>query len=220
MAQLGTVVASAGALAALALLTGVLAIHSQAQQRILGLRVDQLATNRALEAAAAADLIAFEDPCFHDRLQCAVHASRGRPVLLVLTLTTLVRATVSTLAVAAAFLTVARWLLPFLALVLLPMLYAARNTRQARYRLHLELSEIRRTRACLERLLTSRDDAKEIRAVGPAPSLQRRWPRGNVTVKLAIFARHAGLVMVKVALTDSHHERSQITSAAAATVPR
>nr|WP_223184553.1 ABC transporter ATP-binding protein [Streptomyces sp. CBMA152] len=67
------------------------------------------------------------------------------------------------------------WLLPALLLITLPVLRTARRVRQARYGLHLDLAENRRTRQYTEQLLTSRESAPEIRAFGLGPLLRQRW---------------------------------------------
>jgi ATP-binding cassette, subfamily B, bacterial len=67
------------------------------------------------------------------------------------------------------------WLLPFTALSVLPVLKAARDERNADYRLHGRLAEGRRVREYLEQLLAGQDAAKEIRALGLGDTLQDRW---------------------------------------------
>ncbi|MFF4740831.1 ATP-binding cassette domain-containing protein [Streptomyces sp. NPDC001262] len=174
----GRLLPSAGAVAgvaAMALAGGLLRVVVQNVQRVLRLNVDRLATQQVLDAAMAADLATFEEPDFHDRLQRAVSASRFQPLLLVVTLTSLVRTAVSLLAVAVSFAVLAWWLLPSLLLIALPVLRNARRVRRARHDLHLSLAENRRVRQYAEQLLTGREEAPEIRAFGIGPALRRRW---------------------------------------------
>src|SRR5690606_13457583 len=77
--------------------------------------------------------------------------------------------------VSAAFAVMAWWLLPFAALGAVPTLRAARAERDASYGLHRDLAENRRVREYFERLMTGRDEAKEVRALDLGPALTARW---------------------------------------------
>lgn len=156
-------------------ISGVLRLINQAWQRILGLKLDRRIIALVLRSAAAAELATFERPAFHDRLQRAVFASRSQPMVLIAILSTVLQATLGVLAVAGAFALMAWWLLPLCALSVLPILRTARDERDARYGLHIELAEPRRVREYLERLLTGRDEAKEVRAFGLGRVLRERW---------------------------------------------
>ncbi|MER8072344.1 ABC transporter ATP-binding protein [Streptomyces sp. NPDC094034] len=156
-------------------LGGTLQIVSAARQRILAAQVDRHVIAMVLRAAVHAELPEFEEPEFHDRLQRAVFASRSEPAMVVTTMASLLQAALTAVAVTAAFVLMAWWLLPFAALTALPALRAARNERNARYGLHHDLAENRRVRDYLERLLTGREEAKEIRALGLGQLLRSRW---------------------------------------------
>lgn len=156
-------------------LAGVAQLVGGARQRLLTSRVDRHVIALVLRCAAEAELPRFEDPAFHDRLQRAVFASRSEPAMVVTTLVALCQAVLTAAAVAAAFLVMAWWLLPFALLAALPALRAARDERDARYRLHRELAENRRLRDYLEHLLTGRQPAREVRALALGGPLLRRW---------------------------------------------
>ncbi|GLW62549.1 ABC transporter ATP-binding protein [Actinomadura rubrobrunea] len=154
---------------------GVLGSVTTARQRMLSARLDRHVISLVLGAAVRADLPRFEDPAFHDRLQRAVFASRGQPVVVITTLVAVLQALLTAAAVSGAFLAMAWWLLPFAALSAVPTLRAARAERNASYGLHHGLAESRRLRQYFERLMTGRDEAKEVRALDLGPLLHARW---------------------------------------------
>ncbi|MFK4084860.1 ABC transporter ATP-binding protein [Kribbella sp. NPDC020789] len=155
----------------------VLRSISQGWQRVLAVKTDRHLIDLVLRSAGRADLASYDDPAFYDRLQRAIFASRSEPITLVTGLAVFLRAGLGLIAVAGAFLALAWWLLPLCLLALLPVLVAARKERDARYRLHTSLAENRRGREYLERVLTSRDDAKEVKALDLGGTLRDRWSR-------------------------------------------
>ncbi|MGW2511354.1 ABC transporter ATP-binding protein [Streptomyces scopuliridis] len=163
------------ALVLLASVGGILRTVSGGWQRLLTVKIDRHIMARVLAGSARAELARFEDPAFHDRLQRAVFASRSQPVMVVTALIGAVQALLSMVAVGAAFAVMTWWLLPFTALSVLPVLKAARDERDADYRLHGQLAEGRRVREYLEHLLVGRDEAKEIRSLDLGGTLQDRW---------------------------------------------
>ena len=154
---------------------GILRAVAGGRQRVLAAKVDRYAVASVLRTAARAELPEFEDPDFHNRLQRAVFASRAQPAMVVTALAAGLQAVLTVVAVTAVFAALVWWLLPFALLAVLPTLKAARDERGAGYDLHHDLSENRRSRQYLERLLTGRDEAKEIRALGLGPTLRDRW---------------------------------------------
>ncbi|MEU7023655.1 ABC transporter ATP-binding protein [Streptomyces sp. NPDC046203] len=154
---------------------GALRLSGTARMAVLTVKVDHLVASMVLEAAVAAELRQFEDPGFHDRLQRAVFASRRQPALAVVLLVTAFQAALTVLAVGGAFLFMAWWLLPLVLLSAVPALRAAGSQRGAHHDLHHGLSENRRLREYLERLLTGRDEAREIRALDLGGVLTERW---------------------------------------------
>lgn len=154
---------------------GVLRVVSMRIQRMLTVRVDRHTTAMVLRAAAHAELQEFENPEFHDQLQRAIFASRSKLGTLVTVIVAVVQTLLAAVAVASAFLAMAWWLLPLAVVSAVPVLKAARDDRNSRYELHHDLSESRRMREYLERLLTGRDEAKELRALKLGELLHRRW---------------------------------------------
>jgi ATP-binding cassette subfamily B protein len=159
-------------------INGILRNLTQSWQRVLAAETDRHIVSLVLRAATDADLLAFEDPAFYDRLQRATFASRAQPVVLVTGLVVILQAILSTLAIGGAVIVMAWWLLPLCALIPLPLVRAARRERDARFGLHRSLAENRRLREYFERVLTGRDEAKEIRAFDLGDVLHRRWDAG------------------------------------------
>jgi ATP-binding cassette subfamily B protein len=153
----------------------ILQVLSTAGQRLLATKVDRHLIAQVLRTAGAARLAEFENPAFHDRLQRAVSASRHEPAMVVVMLAAMFEAVLTALAVSGAFIVMAWWLLPLTLLAALPVVKAARDERIARYGLHVALGENRRLREYYERLLSSRDDAKEVRALELGETLRTRW---------------------------------------------
>lgn len=174
-ATTATLVPVAAGLVLFGTTNGILRAVGNARQRVLTVQMDRHIIALVLRAATQAELSEFEDPEFHDRLQRAVFASRSQPVLVVTTVVAVLQTTLVLAAVAAAFVVMAWWLLPFALLSAVPAIKAARDERHAGYGLHRGLAENRRIRQYLERLMTGRDEAKEVRAFGLAPVLQARW---------------------------------------------
>ncbi|MGH2944531.1 MAG: ATP-binding cassette domain-containing protein, partial [Solirubrobacteraceae bacterium] len=161
-------------------MSGILRNLAQSWQRVLSTQTDRHIVDLVLRAATDAELLAFEDPEFYDRLQRATFASRAQPVVLVTGLVVILQAVLSTLAIGGTMIVMAWWLLPLCALIPLPLIRAAKRERDARFGLHRSLAENRRRREYLERVLTGRDEAKEIRAFGLGDTLRRRWDAGYV----------------------------------------
>jgi ATP-binding cassette subfamily B protein len=191
---------------ALGSLNGVLRNLTQSWQRVLAAETDRHIVGLVLRAATDADLLDFEDPAFYDRLQRATFASRAQPVVLVTGLVVIFQAVVSTLAIGGAVVVMAWWLLPLCALIPLPLIRAAKRERDARYGLHRSLAEDRRLREYLERVLTGRDEAKEIRAFGLGDTLQDRWEAGyarEIESLIGVQRSHVRSKIVARVLGDS-----------------
>jgi ATP-binding cassette subfamily B protein len=153
----------------------VLRLFSSSRNRVLAAKADRHVISTVLASATKAELARFEDPVFHDALQRAVFASRSQPTMVVAMLVAASQAALTALAVGAAFVVMAWWLLPVAFLSALPVLRAARAERNAGYGLHRRLAEDRRVRQYVEQLLTGRDGAKEVRALDLGRILRARW---------------------------------------------
>jgi ATP-binding cassette, subfamily B, bacterial len=187
-------------------MNGILRNFTQSWQRVLASQTDRHIVALVLRAATDAELLQFEDPAFYDRLQRATFASRAQPVVLVTGLIVILQTILSTLAIGGTVLVMAWWLLPLCALIPLPLIRATKRERDARFGLHRSLAENRRVREYLERVLTGREEAKEIRAFGLSDTLRRRWDTGyarEIESLVGVQHRHVRSKIVARLLGDA-----------------
>lgn len=174
----GTIGDVAPELAALAALTAIASFSSVAameRQRLLGELVGRFASGRILDVAATVELAAFEDPSFHDRLMRASVGAAARPLQLASGLLALVQAAISTGAIAIALLAIEPWLLPAVVVAQIPVWAAgARNSRDL-YRFSYGFTPHDRERAYLQKVLSGKDDAKEVRSFRLGRFLRLRY---------------------------------------------
>ncbi len=147
------------------------------QSRVLGELVARAAYDRVLDVAEAIDLEAFESPSFFDRLRRAQVGGLTRPLQMVNGLGTLTTSVVTLLGIAVALVALQPVLLPFIALGYVPLWYASTRNSKALFQFVLGMTEDDRQRAYLQRILSGRDEAKEVRAFGLAPLLRGRYER-------------------------------------------
>ncbi|MDQ4068021.1 MAG: ABC transporter ATP-binding protein, partial [Actinomycetota bacterium] len=171
------VVPGLAALVGLTVLLNFAAAVQVEQYRVLGELVARTANERVLDAACAVDLEAFEWPGYFDRLQRAQAAALARPLQLVNGLGTLTTSVVTLLGVAVALVALQPILVPFILLGYLPFWYASTRNSKALFQFVLSLTEQDRQRAYLQRVLSGRHEAKEVRAFGLAPLLRARYQR-------------------------------------------
>lgn len=173
----GPVVPGLAALVAITVLLSFASALQVEQTRILGELVARTANERVLDAATSVDLEAFEWPGFFDRLQRAQLAGATRPLQLVNGLGTLTTSVVTLAGVAVALVALQPILVPFILLGYVPLWCASTRNSKALFQFVLEMTEQDRQRAYLQRVLSGRNEAKEVRAFGLAPLLRRRYQR-------------------------------------------
>jgi ATP-binding cassette subfamily B protein len=161
---LGQLIFGLAVLAALGLVTHVLGAVTKAQQAILQVQVGALATDKIAAAASAVDLIRFEDPGFHDRIEQAVWAARGYAGSLLTMLASVLTTFTSAAGVMTGICIFDWWLGPLVTLAAMPALRTSMRRRRAEFALRVELLENRRATDYLTSVLTGRDTAKEVRA--------------------------------------------------------
>jgi len=168
------------ALPALLVLAGATAVSRLAASlagelgRLLGGRVEAFAMCLVADTAAAAPLVDYDRPAFHDRLQRAQLAAMSRPVQMVNSLTGWLGASTTVVGVGAALVSMAPVLVVLLALGALPVWWASRVTSRALYKFSLEQTELDRRRQYWFLVLSHRDHAAEVRAHDLAGELRRR----------------------------------------------
>ncbi|MDQ4145923.1 MAG: ATP-binding cassette domain-containing protein [Actinomycetota bacterium] len=174
---------SAGFVPELAALVAVTVLLSFAgaiqveQSRVLGELVARTAFDRVLDVAGAVDLEAYESPQFFDRLQRAQVGSLTRPMQMVLALGTLITSVIALVGITVALLALQPLLVPFVVLGYAPLWLASTRNSQTLFQFVLRMTEGDRQRMYLQRVLSGRDEAKEIRAFGLGPLLRKRYDR-------------------------------------------
>ncbi len=143
------------------------------RQEILGELMTRHVQSRLLEVTSAADLVAFDTPTFHNRVQ-RMQMSGPQPLNLVFGLSGLIGAVVGIVSVLVALIAIEPVVVPLVLLVFLPAWLAASRRGDAFFRFFWHMTPRDRERNYVAGLLTDRDAAKEIRAFGLAPHLMRR----------------------------------------------
>ncbi len=142
--------------------------------RLLAHLVALHATDAIVRTAIAVDLITYEAPRFHDRLQRAQLAATSRPAMMVQELITTAGAVLSIGGIAVALLLI-QPLFCLLALVAyVPIWFATNRAGRLGYRQSVEQTERLRRQQYLFETLTTKPPAQEIRAFGTGAFLADR----------------------------------------------
>jgi ATP-binding cassette subfamily B protein len=173
-ASLGPLAPWALAVAAIAVASFLTTAMQRERQQILGEVVSRHVEERLLDVARAVDLVAFDTPAFHNRLQ-RVRTSAHQPMNLAYGVSGLAGAAVGVLGVVVALVAIEPLLLPLVAAVFLPAWLVASRRGEAFFRFFWRMTPRDRERQYLAGLLTDRDTAKEVRGFGLAPYLRRRY---------------------------------------------
>jgi ABC-type multidrug transport system fused ATPase/permease subunit len=156
-------------------LTVAQALVGRQHQMLMELTTHE-AQARILDVTAAVELAAYDDPAFHDRAARA-QAGAMRAQQVVHGLIGLLQASAGMLAGLVALAAIQPVLLPLAALALLPAMIASRRRADSFYRFAFGMTPRDRERGYLMHLLTERDAAKEVRAMGLPGYLRGRWDR-------------------------------------------
>ncbi len=144
-------------------------------QRVLAELVTRHAAGRVLDVAVAADLLAFETPTFHDRLQRAQMHGATRPLQMVTGLVMVARGLLSALGVGAALLFIQPLFLLLVVAAYVPVWLAATRASRVSYKRHVEMTEKDRRRLYLQMVLTRKEEAKEVRTFDLGGFFRQRW---------------------------------------------
>ncbi|MGI8518508.1 MAG: ABC transporter ATP-binding protein [Acidimicrobiia bacterium] len=175
-AGLGTVAPWALGLAALTALSLFASVIQREQQQILGELVSRYMHGRALAIAAKVELAAFEHPDFHNRLQ-RVQSGSQQPLNMVYGVSGLISALMGVIGVSVALIAIEPLLIPLVLTVLLPAWLAASRRSSAFWHFFWRMTPSDRERNYVGKLLSGRDEAKEVRAFGLGHLLLDRWNR-------------------------------------------
>ena len=143
------------------------------RQEILGDLMQRHVEGRVLEVATAVDLLGFETPAFHNRVQ-RMQLSGPQSLNVVFGLSGLIRAAIGVVAVLATLITIEPLLVLMVSIVFLPAWILASRRGEALWRFFWRMTPRDRERQYLAGLLSDRNDAKEIRAFNLAEFLRAR----------------------------------------------
>jgi ATP-binding cassette, subfamily B, bacterial len=144
------------------------------RQEILGELMSRYVESSVLGVTAVADLVAFETPSFHNRVQ-RMRMSGPQPLNLVYGLSGLTRSLIGVVGVMIALVAIEPLVIPVILLVFVPAWLAASRRGEAFYRFFWRMTPRDRERHYLSGLLGDRDAAKEVRAFGLAEHLLCRY---------------------------------------------
>ena len=159
-------------LAAIFALNAHLAVIGVELQRLLSELVARHATLMVVQAASSVDLIRFEDPNFHDRLQRATVNATIRPFQMTTGILSLGTVVLSSLAVGATLATIEPLLLVLAVVAIVPVTMVSMGMGRTLYQFAVQQTPLDRQRTYLQHLLTQKEPAKEVRAYNLAPYLR------------------------------------------------
>ena len=170
----------APALIAFGLLMVVVAVATVAQreqQVILGEHVQKHTTGRVLDVSTTVELIDYDRPAFHDRLQRARVNANIRPMQITNGVLGLLGSGAAVVAVGAALL----WIEPLVVVVIvvggIPSLFLNRLSSKLMHAFSVRQTPNDRRRGYLYQVLTRKEEAQEVRAFGSGDYLRDEHDR-------------------------------------------
>ena len=173
----GLVEQLAPALAALAVVTalsGAATAFQQQHQRLLTEQTSRRVWHQVLDVTGRVALEAFESPRFFDHLQRIENNAIVQPAGVATGLFGLLGGGVGTITLLVALLVLEPLLVPVLLLAGVPAVILSRKASQTEFEFSTRVVPVFRRRKYLRRLLTGREEAKEVRAFGIEPALRNR----------------------------------------------
>lgn len=167
-------------LAALALVSAIIAFAATAlseQQRLLAELVGQYAVNQVLEVAASVDLLAYERPSFHNRLQRAMVNAEARPLQMSSGVLGMASAMLAIAGIGGALLVLQPVFLVAILVAYVPAWLLAVRASRVAHDFYVGQTERDRVRLYLRHLLSGKDEAKEVRAFTLSAYLRSRHDR-------------------------------------------
>jgi ATP-binding cassette, subfamily B, bacterial len=143
------------------------------RQEILGEVIQRHIEEHVLEVASAVDLLGFETPAFHNRVQ-RMQLSGPQSLNLIFGLSGLISGAVGVVAVLVTLTTIEPVLVIMVSIVFIPAWLSASRRGEAFWRFFWRMTPRDRERQYLAGLLSARDAAKEIRAFNLGQFLRSR----------------------------------------------
>ncbi|HVP74763.1 MAG TPA: ABC transporter ATP-binding protein [Gaiellaceae bacterium] len=180
------------------------AVESE-QSRLLSELVARRALDRVIDVTVSVDLLAFEDPDFHDRLRRAQAQGTFRAMQTVNGLLGLAGGAVAGIGIVGALAGLQPLLVPLVLAGYVPLWLASSRNSRDYYQFAFGMTPNDRQRAYLQHLLLDRDPAKELRAFQLAPFLRSRYDRlyDERIAELRAVARRRALRSVAGALSSA-----------------
>jgi ATP-binding cassette subfamily B protein len=160
----GSVLPEVAALAVVGVVVGMMGAFLSARQQVLAQLVMRSAFDNMVRTASGVDLIAFDSPIFHDRLQRAQVAAGSRPVQMTNALIAMVGALAAIGGVVVALLVIEPLFCLLVLIAYVPTWITANRASKLLYAYSVEQTERERQRMYLFQLLTAKLSAQEIRA--------------------------------------------------------
>ncbi|HEV8296426.1 MAG TPA: hypothetical protein VGQ20_03985, partial [Acidimicrobiales bacterium] len=163
--------------ALLALVTAVVTFANLARverQRILAELVGRHAMDRVLDVSTSVDLLAYESPAFHDRLQRAQVNAFGRPLQMVNGVLGVIGALFTIAGIAGALLFLEPLFLLLVLVAYVPVWFAATRASKVVYDFSVRHTERDRRRIYLFQVLSRKEEATEVRSFGLTDFLRER----------------------------------------------
>jgi ATP-binding cassette subfamily B protein len=146
-------------------------------QRVLSEVVGRHCLRRVIARASSVDLVAFDDPGFHDRLQRASVNATIRPLQMTSGLLGLGGSLLGVLGVGTVLLFVEPLFFVLILAAAVPVALTSVRIGRSLYEFEVQQTPASRQRQYLETLLLSKDPAKEVRAYQLAPYLTQWFDR-------------------------------------------
>lgn len=156
------------------LLSIAIATYSGSRKALLGELVERYTTARILHVAMSVDLVDYEDASFHDLLERAIKNAAFRPYQLTTSLLDVAGALAALAAVAFTLAVIQPFLVPLAVIAFVPLLAASLRNNRDTFSMEKELTAYERERLQLQRLLSERRPAAEVRAYALGPFLSQR----------------------------------------------
>jgi ATP-binding cassette subfamily B protein len=143
------------------------------RQEILGDVIQRHIEEHVLEVATAVDLLGFETPAFHNRVQ-RMQLSGPQSLNLIFGLSGLIRGAIGIGVVLVTLMAIEPVLVLMVSIVFVPAWMSASRRGEAFWRFFWRMTPRDRERQYLAQLISDRDAAKEIRAFDPGQFLRAR----------------------------------------------
>lgn len=164
----------------LAVVTAVVTFANLARverQRILTELVGRFATNRVLDVSITVDLLAYESPGFHDRLQRAQVNAVTRPLQMVNGVLGVLGALFTIAGISGALLFLEPLFLVLVLVAYIPVWFAATRASRVVYEFAVVQTERDRRRSYLFQILSRKEEATEVRSFELAEFFRERYNR-------------------------------------------